>query len=306
MTFHTDGRIYVTTWPGTFPAALYRSPVIPEGGLGQAHATDPSWTTPLWLATKSGVAEHAKVPWYDPDTLTGRHYGGGAIASYKDRLYFGTMHVPFVAAQEAMERYDAAAGAVLRTALGTHRSISLFEVKTPADKKVAVTMIFGEKYLPIFDEAEGGYTIRYDAAHLTGFEPRWGSSGFGNFFNTYTWAMAVHRGDLFVGTFDWSQLARAMIETIAGAPEARAQFAPVQLALLDRFGTGLPREGGDLIRISGGDVKAESATGLGNDRNYGIRNLLVGNDGALYAGMANPMNLDPKGGWELIRLSPAR
>ncbi len=300
MIFHTDGRIYVTTWPGTYPAGLYRSPVLPTGGLGTEHAKDLSWKTPLWLATSTGLPEHANVPSYDPDRLTGSHVGGGALASYKGRIYFGTMSVPFVAAQDAVETYGLG-GDLLRTALGTHRSIALFEVKFPAGRRPLVSMIFGEKYLPIYES--GGYTIRYDKAHRTGFEPRWGSSGFGNFFNTYTWAMAVHRGEVFVGTFDWSQLARAMLETVAGDPAKRIELAPVQAALLDRFGTGLPREGADLIRFSDSRVVAESATGLGNDRNYGVRNLLT--DGTtLYVGTANPMNLDARGGWELRKLTP--
>ncbi|WP_174256908.1 hypothetical protein [Myxococcus xanthus] len=47
----------------------------------------------------------------------------------------------------------------------------------------------------------------------------------------------------------------------------------------------------------GGGVTA----GLGNDTNYGVRTL-VSDKKALYVGTANPMNLHPDGGWELLQL----
>jgi hypothetical protein len=297
MVFHDDGRIYITTWPaGDLPAGLFRSPVIPDAGLVAGDADKDDWKTPLWLATYD--ARFPDVPWYDPDTVSGRAVGGGAVASFKGRLYFGTMSVPFVAAQAAIEAYGLPPSDLLRTALGTHRSIALFEVKLPADKKVNVSMIFGEKYLPKYDAAAGGYTIAYDGEHRTGFVPRWGPSGAGNFFNTYTWSSAIFRGQVLFGTFDWSQLARVELMDLAAGqivdPEVKAAF-------LAALGRGLPREGADLIRFSDSTVFAESVDGLGNNRNYGFRNMVT--DGAkLWVGTANPMNLDPKGGWELIEL----
>jgi hypothetical protein len=300
MVLHDDGRIYITTWPGgQSPAGLYRSPVVPDAGLTPADADAADWKTPLWLATYDGNPAHADVPAYDPDTVTGFTVGGGAIVSFKGRLYFGTMSVPFVAAEAAMAHYGLADAELLRTALGTHRSIAIFEVKFPAQKKVKVSMLFGEKYLPTYDAATNGYSVAYDKAHRTGFVPRWGPSGFGNFFNAYTWSAVVYRGEVFMGTFDWSQLARVMIESIAAE-----QLQPaVAQAFLKLVGPGLPREGADLIRFSDDDVRAESVSGLGNNRNYGIRNMIT--DGHnLYVGTANPMNLDPAGGWELIKLSP--
>jgi hypothetical protein len=299
MVLHGDGRIYLTTWPtDQNPAGLYRSPVIPGAGLMPADADHPDWTTPLWLATRDGKPEHADVPAYDPDTMSGFSTGGGALASFGGKIYFGTMHVPFVAAQRAQETYALPSADALRTALGTHRSIALFEVDFPAGVP-HVSMIVGEKYLPTHDAATNGYTIAYDAAHATGFTPRWAPSGFGNFFNTYTWAMTVFRDEVYVGTFDWSQLARVELETLLLSSD---RVVPeLKAALLEALGPGLRREGADLIRFSGDHVLAESVDGLGNNRNYGVRNMVT--DGAtLWIGTANPMNLDPLGGWELIEL----
>lgn len=299
MVFHGDGRIYLTTWPSEEnPSGLYRSPPIPAEGLTATDAGHPDWTTPLWLATRDGNPDHAGVPAYDPDRVTGFTTGGGALASYQGKIYFGTMSVPFLAAQRAQEAYLLPSGDLLRTALGTHRSIALFEVDFP-NGVPSVSMIVGEKYLPTFDAVENGYTIAYDGAHATGFEPRWAPSGFGNFFNTYTWAMSVFEDQVFVGTFDWSQLARVEIETmLLGSdqlqPEDRA-------ALIGALGDGLPGEGADLFRFDGSMLAAESIDGVGNNRNYGVRNMI--NDGTtMWLGMANPMNLDPLGGWELIEL----
>ena len=283
MTLHDDGRLYITTWPSAnSPAGLFRSPVIPAAGLTAADVNDDDWSTPLWLATD-----------YDPDAVCARSVGGGAIASYRGRLYFGTMSVPMVAAQRAMALHPESDFA--QTMLGTHRSIAVFEVKF-ANHKPKVSMLYGEKFLPTYDAATNGYTIRYDRAHKTGFAPRWGPSGFGNFFNAYTWSMEIYQNQLFVGTFDWSQVARTIGE--AATDDANAKLV---VNLLIKALQGLGREGADLIRMDQGGAVAESIAGCGNDRNYGIRNMIT--DGkVLYLGTANPMNLDPKGGWELLQL----
>src|SRR5690606_19783052 len=80
-----EGRIYVTTWPVDFDPqrvmALYQSPKIPPGGLPPS--TD-RWTE-LWSITD-----------YDPDLVTALVTGGGALASFDGKLFWGTMNVPFL------------------------------------------------------------------------------------------------------------------------------------------------------------------------------------------------------------------
>jgi hypothetical protein len=78
----------------------------------------------------------------------------------------------------------------------------------------------------------------------------------------------------------------------------------VKAAFLKSLGSGFPREGADLIRFSDDDVRAESVDGLGNNRNYGVRNMVTDGE-RLWIGTANPMNLDPKGGWERLQLTPS-
>jgi len=98
---HDDGdgaRLFVNTWPGiegnldiagdidtilgiiNAPAGLWRSPVIPAGGLTSSNAG--AWNK-VWSVTE-----------YEPDLVIALHYGGGAMASYDGYLYWGTMHVP--------------------------------------------------------------------------------------------------------------------------------------------------------------------------------------------------------------------
>jgi hypothetical protein len=146
--------------------------------------------------------------------------------------------------------------------------------------------------------------------------PLYGLSGFGNFFNTYTWSMEIYGDQLFVGTFDWSYL----LKDVGG------EFAFLLLDALDiPVPDGMDFEdfeelfesltcfyGGDLFRFPSSSDRAipESIAGVDNHTNYGIRNMV--SDDALYLGMANPMNLLtdltddlPEGGWELIQLGPS-
>jgi hypothetical protein len=133
-----------------------------------------------------------------------------------------------------------------------------------------------------------------------GSTPLWGVSGFGNFYNNYTWTMEVFDDQLFVGTMDWSYLldeGLPLILEYLGIPPDTPILLPEG------------EHGADLYHFSSADVpaEAESLDGVGNPTNYGIRTMLSAD--ALYLGMANPMNLLtdpddalPEGGWELLRL----
>jgi hypothetical protein len=309
MIGHTDHRLYITTWPSRaknhpldapesakdMPAGLYRSPIaVDPDGLTTLNVSDPDWSIPLWLATSDGTLEHANVPTYDPDRMGGLHTGGGALASYHGKVYFGTMTVPMNGVQDAMNTFGITD--FVNAMLGAHRPIALFEVNF-SDGKPNVSMVMGETYLPVYDPELGLYTIAYDAAHRTGFIPYRGPSGFGNFFNCYTWALRVFNDQVFVGTMDWSQLARLN----GGSATNTTIPADAQAALIELYGLRVPVEGGDLVRFSEYWMTAESNAGVGNDRNYGVRNMVTDGN-ALYVGTANPMNLDPLGGWELIEL----
>jgi hypothetical protein len=286
------GRIFVTTWPEIGaqpprPASLTMSPLVPAGGLTAADA--PNWLN-VWQASD-----------YEPDPVTAVTYGGGALQSFGGYLYWGTMHVPFTAALAHVRVYGAPADevATLATVLGSNRAISIFRGQNFGSANQTIELAYGMSHLPAYNPATG-WEI---APNKMSAAPLFGPSGFGNFYNNYTWTMAVYQRQLFVGTMDWSYLLGdtlpIIVEYLTGEP--------LTLEIPFPLGT----YGADLWRFPDAQRAARpvSLFGVGNPSSYGIRNMLAAD--ALYLGMANPMNLltadtGPKGGWELLKVAPGR
>jgi hypothetical protein len=310
LAFH-ENRLFVTTWPSaTALAGLYMSPVIPSSGLTSAHAS--SWKK-VWEADD-----------YDPDPLTAATYGGGALASYGGYLYWGTMHVPGFATEAALIAHENGiidldangngsldGDEILNVFWGTYRSISIFSGRYFGTSSQQLRLLYGENYLSTYDPVQKQYTTGYDAAHRnrmpSSFIPlKLGSSGFGNFFNVYTWSMNVYDNKLYIGTFDWSYLLyEGALDAISGgsiSEESGSALMETLMAIPHSFGADLY-----YFMLPGLPAQPESTDGLGNHSNYGLRTMLV--DDALYVGTANPMNLltnptdgKPEGGWELLKL----
>jgi hypothetical protein len=296
LVFH-EGRIFATTWPALelsinslAPAGLIMSPVMPAGGLTQSHAN--LWEL-VWEFTD-----------YEPDLVTALTYAGGALASYGGYLYWGSMHVPFASIIAHLfynEQSDS-----LATFLGSYRPLSIFRGRNFSSDGGDIELLYGlsqmPKYtlkipfLPIFG---GKWEM---VPNRMGVEPLYGTAGFCNFYNNYTWTMAEFKGQLLIGTMDWSYM----------FAEAMPQLLEAFQIPLSTSGVELPQyhRGADLYRFPGSDSRAfsENLSGIGNYSSYGIRNMI--SDDVLYLGMANPMNLltslndtIPEGGWELIQLS---
>ncbi len=283
-----NGRIFVSTWPeGTNVAGLWMSPVMRRGGLTQADAG--GWKQ-VWTVNN-----------YEPDELTAETYGGGALVAYGGKLYWGTMHVPLLATEMHLLKYGPPA--TTRDALlditGTWRAVAIFRGQDFGTSKQKVQLLYGESRLPAYDPSAKRWSLQPTKAG----HPLYGSSGFGNPFNNYTWTMGVYKGQLFVGTMDWSYLfpdmLRGAASVILGLPVSISQFPFT-----------LPKAGADLYRFPKPNkaATAVSTNGMGNPSSYGIRTMLTSSDG-LYLGMANPMNLlttgkddKPMGGWELIQV----
>jgi hypothetical protein len=302
LTLH-DGRIFVSTWPADAAttsaklAGIWMSPKLSAGAPGLNSEDATRWTQ-VW-----------NVSMYEPDPVVAATYGLGGIASYGGSLYWGTMHVPMVATSVHARVYPPAdQAAASLTVQNTQRSIAIFRGKDFGDSGQKVDLLYGAPYLPAFDPkakaGAGAWNIK-----STGYKPLYGTSGFGNPYNNYTWAMAVAGGKLYVGTMDWSYLVKGVAGGVGQGPSATvtremnntANFPPVGSSVF----------GGDLWVFEGANRPARpvSTTGLGNYLNYGVRNIVTdGND--LFVGMANPMNLRtdpndgvPEGGWELISVS---
>jgi len=278
-------RIYVTTWPGSelstkqILAGVYRSPVLPSGGLTSATVWDEIWNASA----------------YEPDPVVALTYGGGAIASFDGYLYWGTMHVPGVAAAAMAKKYNIDTSdqqKMIELFFNTNRAISIYRSSDP-ESDAKVELMYGDTKLPTYNpETKSFVEVDNKMGAAT-----WGESGFGNMFNNYTWTMRVYNHKLYVGTMDWSYLAQAQDSRIV-------EFLKQQGIEID--------PGADLWRIessSGSGAIAEDLTGVGNYANYGIRTTLI-DEKNLYLGMANPMNLmtnpdddKPQGGWELLKMT---
>ncbi len=330
-----EGRLFVGTWPMPYvmapgqTAGVWMSPDPGSDGVLDpvAAPNDDSGTwSKVWQAGK--LMEPA-VPGYEPDPVTAAVYGVGAMASFGGSLYWGTMHVPFLAtlahATFYSGFYDSVAETddVLALLLGTHRATAIFRgsgfTTTPS-----LELLYGMPVLPVFTPpvpppppspapSQGVGVSAADPTQTwslqpTGWTPTFGLAGMGNLFNNYTWAMAVNDGRLWIGTMDWSYLLFDAGETILrnyletqqlSLGDLLAQLDPQLPQLLQQYAECLnvPEDlpttmGADLFYVPADGMPAypESLAGVGNYTSYGVRNLLSVN-GTLYAGMANPMNL---------------
>jgi hypothetical protein len=272
-----QGRLFVTTWSGgPGMPGLYMSPTVPGGGLKSSHAG--GWRK-VW-----------EMDDYDPDPVTARSAHGGALASYGGYLFWGTMHVVGNAARAHREAYPSADPSLAFT--NTQRAISIFRGKDFGSSLQKIDLLYGESALPAYDPVLG-----WGIQPTRGGPVLMGPSGFGNSFNCYTWTMAVFGGKLYVGTMDWSFL----LTLFQSAPSSLADDVPREFvdALVDPPVSTL---GADLWRFDSATLNAqpENLGGVGNSANYGIRTMIA--DDALYLGTANPFNIHPDGGWELLRL----
>lgn len=315
-----QGRIYVATWPylqGGEPvyAGIFRTEKLPKTGGLQASIAP---LTKMW-----------DVRDYEPDPVIAASYGGGALASFKGQLVWGTMHVPGVATGLHLQRYnsyystlegsDATAQQFLAL-LGTQRAIALFgAAPTEAGVLGPVRLLYGQAQLPAFDPIEKQWKLAPNAAGLT---PEFGFSGFNSPFNNYTWTMARSEDGLFVGTMDWSyllwqslgglfgellpanaeQLSAMLQQLVAEAPQLEP-LVQSQQGVVDALKQFLAnaQAGPEPLLSPGADLMvfndlstpavALSRSGLGNHLNYGFRTMIA-DEHDLFIGSANPMNLE--------------
>jgi hypothetical protein len=291
-----EGRLFVTTWNsltvGEFAvgnyASLYMSPLIPDGGLRNASADD--WEK-VWQITD-----------YEPDPVTATIYQGGPLVSFDGYLYWATINPPFVGAIQHIAAYGTSDPlGVTAAVLGAHRPTTVFRGRRFGSGAERVELLYGSQSLPVYVPGSGWQIV----ANNMGSRPLYGSAGYGNFFNAYTWSMTIHDGMLYAGTFDWSVFLKEPLDLLLH----QALGFPLNAGISRHLPRGV-HYGADLYRFPSARRAAEaiSTDGLGNYRNYGIRNLISTPTG-LYSGMSNPFNLlvDPDddrydGGWELIVL----
>ncbi len=280
-----QGRIYTSTWPALGSnnvAGIWMSPLIqdlsPENSNG--------WVK-IWSASD-----------YEPDYVTALAYYGGAIASFDGCLYWGTMHVPGLAARIHIGTYYTEQNPPTEEELGqiyagTARAASIFRARNPGTPYQTIQVLYGGSLL-----SSGGNYSTYNPAtgwqflqNLMGQSPLYGLEGFDNPLNNYCWTMRTPKkqgwNGLYVGTMDCGNL-------YGYTDDTDDIVLPADYEL-----------GADLYRFDSSQSSAVpvSIDGMGNPMNYGIRTM-ISDENALYLGTANPMNLNPDGGWELIELIP--
>lgn len=294
---HED-RIVVTTWPddiarGEAVAGLWMSPSLPENGLPAVTDYDTSWQE-VW-----SVAD------YEADPITRRTYGGGALASFGEYLFWGTMHVPGLSTLAHGVACDTVGSDCAdnrdpqELTLNSERAISLFRARNLTTQP-EIELLYGYETMPVFSPVNGSWDTLPNGLDQS---PRFGTAGFNNPLNNYTWTMQVFDDRLFVGTMDWTRLLRS-----AAGDNPDITGIDALDSLLDDSADALT--GADLWYFPTPDAPAlpESLDGLGNPATYGIRTMAATSD-TLYLGTANPMNLlsDPEsselGGWELVSLN---
>lgn len=312
-----NDRIYTSTWPvgrKSAPAGVWMSPPLGGDGLGTG---DTDWTE-VWNITD-----------YEPDPVLQASTAIGALEAFDGHLIWGTMNVPFVGAFSHGALYDALYGHVPATQeivlmlLGGHRATSVFRASGFDTPTPQLDLLYGSARLPVAEYANtppvsgaSPVTWRLKRNEMGGVAPLYGSAGFGNPFNAYTWTMAVNHGDLYVGTFDYSYLISTMLREAQQASSANAMLTPETLnGMLQGMGldgSNFPLQyGADLWRFGDADSAAmpEFINGADNRYSYGVRTIVSDGDNGMYLGMANPMNLEvnpagePQGGWQLMKLS---
>ncbi len=283
-----QNRIFISTWPTAAAnspqttAGIWMSPPLSDRKQ-HLDAGDATGWTQVWNAGQ-----------YEPDPFMAATYGMGGLAAYNGYLYWGTMHVPLNATVAFEKLYPQASGDPTSAAIkNTQRAAAIFRGRDFGGTHQQVDLLYGESQLPSYDPKANNGTGSW-SMRPTGYTPRYGASGFGNKFNNYEWVMTVADGRLFVGTMDWSYIAKNLVPPDQGSIDPSTY-------------------GGELWMFGCGDrpATAVDTTGVGNYLNYGVRNMIA--DGStLYLGMANPMNLRtdpndgiPLGGWELIKMDVA-
>jgi hypothetical protein len=312
-----NDRIYTTTWPvgrKSAPAGVWLSPTLGDDGLNSSDGDD--WSE-VW-----NIAD------YEPDPVVQASTAVGAIEALDGHLFWGTMNVPFVGAFSHGALYNTLYGhmpsqqEIILMLLGGHRASALFRASDLDTVTPTVDLLYGSAKLPVAEYANtppvsgaSPVTWRVKRNEMGGVAPLYGSAGFGNPFNAYTWTMAVNNGSLYVGTFDDSYLISAMLRE-SQPRKTNAMLTPQTLsAMLQAMGldgSRLPLQyGADLWRFRDADSAAvpEFTNGADNRYSYGVRTIISDAEHGMYLGMANPMNLEvnpagePQGGWQLVKLS---
>jgi hypothetical protein len=307
MAYHND-RLFVNTWT-SFKGLrmkgleIFMSPKLAENGLS---VLDENKWEKVW-----------DIEDYEPDKATASTYTGGAMESYGGFLYWGTMNMPFTGIGGHLLKYGILPTDIILAYLASFRPVSIFRGKNFGTPNQKVEVLYGLSKMPVYEplfSKDNKMPIgRWIFKENKIGKPIFGSAGFGNPFNSYTWSMEVYDNKLFIGTMDYSYNLAVNINT---SLTNLLRFVIFKMPTLYELNTkNLPfREsydyGADLYYFRDNNSPAVAVTrdGFGNYSNFGIRTM-VANKSGLYIGISNPFNLltnkdgnAPEGGFEIRKL----
>lgn len=310
----------LTRWRHARPCGLYISPMA----IDSMPAID---TTECESA--SSVCSTDEMAWqrvwsisdYEPDPLARLQYGLSASVQVGEYLYWGTIRPPSLPTsgqlfKELITHFHPGAEDkldILQAEKYAHRPCLLLRGRYLESSRPEIELLYGEVFLPVYNINTSTWSLQYNTAENR--VPLLGRAGFGNVYNSYLWSMTFLSPDkLFIGTFDASN---------ASSPDRLLRKEAARLTgCRDSSDCGYldPVVGADLFLLNVSSMSSISPAtwlsldGLGNNLNYGIRNLVSRDEqvtstsiplpptAQVMIGTANGFNTAELSGWELYSL----
>ncbi|MFJ6805776.1 hypothetical protein ACIQRK_06980 [Streptomyces anulatus] len=298
-------RLAVSGWMGVIPSKksasyggpskIWMSPEIPAGGLTVGDSA--SWTS--------------LFSWdqYDPDPVVGKSIVWGGIKEWRGDLYVGSYnYAGMTATTSVWNEYGTPAAEAdrIRDLTQANRAATVFKISKPGTPNQKVTLLYGEKSLPVFDPASKTWSPKPNKLGQT---PKFGLSGFGNPANMYSWTFTTFKDKLYMATAD----ATGLTTPAAFTTGPTYNFSQSTIDTLEKVtGPALYKSmgGGDVWRMDSPQkpAVAETLNGFNNRTQHGVRVFLPFEDkNFLFAGMAGSYNLQAtkqnRGGWSLNKLT---
>jgi|GEM_PF-3116201 len=285
-------RLAFSTWH-SWPAhkksgGLIVTSPMPESGFSKSK---PATTKPVFMLED-----------FDPDKLFGYIWGGGLLSEYRGKFYFGTMMIgnsyarDYYQYEKTLAESKESQEQLVKATYS--RAAHLFEIDLADLDAPQVRMLYGNEYLPAYNEKSKKWEMRRNKMAL---KPVHGNAGFGFGTNNYTWKSFVYKDRLFIGTMDYSGGLEDYIHNTPYDEEGQEFFIHTAYRVAQERGY---VGGGDLIVLEDPEmpVKVLSSDGFGNENNNGFRTFVEVN-GDLYIGTSSEANIGKNAGYAIYRFN---
>ncbi len=251
---------------------------------------------------------------FDPDTVRGLAHPLGWAEEFDGQLVFGTYSTPPmtmfthyayyhpgapVAAEDYRDLLPDKFTTIIRDFFNSEKAVSVFAIKNAGEENQSTRVLYGNYRYPVYN----GKTWKMKVNRL-GQRPKFGSAGYGNFINEYSWTWVKHNDRLYMGTFDATnpgQVMTPLIQQVLDLTNPQARFVDVMM----EYSAAVRREAGfDLLRFDDLDhpARIETVRGYGNSYNWGLRSFMGPFGDKFYMGSAGTQNR--VAGWSIFKLTP--